>query len=62
MDFFRNFTINLTAAGPASVLIAWIIGFVVLAIFGSGPTGSYAQGVMSVVGILLIRALGSNVR
>lgn len=58
----KNIAVNIQAAGPAAVLIVWIICFTALSIFGSGGLAGYAQSLLGMFGILLLLSLGQNVK
>jgi hypothetical protein len=61
MDFFKNITVNLRATGASAVLIAWLLCFTAITLFGTGINTGIGQGVLTVVGMVLIKALGEKI-
>ena len=61
MRLLSNIAVNLHATGPAAVLVAWIACVTLLGLFGTGPLAKAAIGILSVVGGVLVAALGSQV-
>lgn len=59
MDPFKNFILNLNAPsrGPITMLIAWMFGVVALGIFGNGEIAGYAEGLMGIVGCVILATL-----
>jgi hypothetical protein len=60
MDFFKNLTVNLKATGISAVVIAWLICFTTLALFGKGDMAAFAVGVLGTAGVSLIVVLGKT--
>lgn len=58
----QNIAISLRATGPAAVLIAWMLCFTAISLFGAGGLASYAQGVLGAFGIFLLSALAQKVQ
>lgn len=58
----RNIAINIQATGPAAVLIAWLLCFTALALWGTSALTAYAQGVLGAFGVFLLSAIGQNVK
>jgi hypothetical protein len=60
MDFFKNLTLNLKATGLSAVVIAWMICFTALALFGADDIASYALGLLGSAGVMLVIAFGKT--
>jgi hypothetical protein len=60
MRILARIVVNLRAAGPAAVLVAWIICVTPLGLFGEGPLAKTAVGILSVAGGVLVAALASR--
>ena len=58
----ENLVVNLRAKGPAAVLIAWMLCFTALALFGKGSLVAYALGALGAFGVFLLGALGQKVQ
>lgn len=57
MDIFKNIAVNLTATGMAAVMIAWLLCFTLLALFGTTDMAKYALYMLGTVGIGLLIVL-----
>lgn len=60
MRILARIVVNLRAAGPAAVLVAWIICVTLLGLFVEGPLAKTAVGILSGVGSVLVAALASR--
>ena len=60
IDPFKNLAVNLKATGPATVLVAWIAGVVVLGIFGTGESADRAFGLLAIAGGLILITLAAR--
>jgi hypothetical protein len=61
VQWLGNIVLNLQAAGPAAVMIVWIICITLLGIFaGDGSTAQSAVTFMGGVGAVLVVALASR--
>jgi uncharacterized membrane protein len=61
VQWLGNVVLNLQAAGPAAVMIVWIICITLLGIFaGDGSTARSAVTFMGGVGAVLVVALASR--
>lgn len=57
LDFLKNISVNLQAAGPAAVMAIWIVGITVLGLFGEGPVAERAMTILAVTGGLIFFSL-----
>jgi hypothetical protein len=55
-----NIGLSLRAAGPAAVVVTWIICVTLLGLFGSGDLAKTAIGILSVLGGVLGAAFAAN--
>ena len=54
MDFSKNIGLNLTAAGPAAVVIVFFICVTALGIFGKGIVAGAAMGLLYIYGVFIV--------
>ena len=57
MNPFKNLTINLHAAGPAAVVVVWLICLTTLGILGSGPMAQAVVYTLQIFGGALISSM-----
>jgi hypothetical protein len=62
VKLLTNIIVNLRAAGPAAVLVAWIIGITLLGLFGESQLAHKAISVLSVAGSVLAAALAMKIQ
>ena len=60
MGFLKNLSLNLQAAGPAAVLIVWVISIASLGIFGEGPVAEHAMTGLLFLGALIFAILAQR--
>ncbi|MGD0278080.1 MAG: hypothetical protein ABSC11_02110 [Smithella sp.] len=57
MDFLKNIAVNLTATGPASIIIVWVVCVTLLGIFGTGALAWFAMIVLNIAGAVIVVSL-----
>ena len=61
MDFVKNLIINLTATGPAVVVIVWLACVTVLGVFGSSLLAWFAMVVLNCGGAFFVFIFGRKI-
>ncbi|MBA8915793.1 hypothetical protein [Methylorubrum thiocyanatum] len=60
MDWLKNITLNLHAAGPAAVLCVYLLVVGAVGIFANGPATFSVVGILAMLGPILIGALAQR--
>lgn len=57
MDPFKNVSVNIKAAGPAAVIIAWLVCVTVVGLFGEGGLAESALTFLGIAGGIILTSL-----
>ncbi|WP_085444034.1 hypothetical protein [Magnetofaba australis] len=60
MDLFNNLSINLKAAGPAAVIIVWILAVTTLGLWGDGEIAEGAFQLLAIAGGMILVTLAAK--